>query len=370
MTRRLFIGSFLLASLLLAACSGDSASDAPPSPTPGGTPRTFAMGLSSLPAELTEDSYAGAFALAADAGEVILIQRTPPWQELLAGDISDETAAQTQLEIDLAREHGLDLFVAIDPTDASQGRGQLADLPAELRGAGFANEDVQRAFLAYARYVARNYHPRYLALGVEINGYQQAQPEDFERYVILYHEAYEAVKELSPDTLVFPIFQLEQLHGLLPADQPRLPQWFLINRFEPRLDLLAVSSYPSLVFSSPDQIPDSYYTQLEAYSQRPVAITGLGYSSAASANAGDAANEEAQATFLQRALDNAQQISMSLVVWFVGQDPGFTGTPELERLQHIGLLRQDGSSKPAWREWRNASLRPLEVDEESAGGDG
>ncbi|MEE8386041.1 MAG: hypothetical protein V3S01_08995, partial [Dehalococcoidia bacterium] len=177
-----------------------------------------------MPAEQTSESYASAFELAASAGEVILIQRVPPWHEMLAGEPSDSTVAATHRETELAEQFGLDLFVAIDPMDVAEGRSQLADLPEDLHGAGFAHEEVRRAFIAYAQYVAANYQPKYLALGVEVNSYQQGHPEDFEEFIVVYHEAYEAVKELSPDTLVFPTFQFEEMLGLLPIDNPFPPR--------------------------------------------------------------------------------------------------------------------------------------------------
>ena len=345
--------AMLAFGLALAACGDRGTDGLPPSETSVGPPRSFQMGLSSLPAELTEESYNRAFELAASAGEVIMIQRAPPWEELLASEVSEGTARTTQRERQLAGEHGLDLFVAIDPTDVVGERSELANLPPELRGAGFADEQIRSAFIDYAKYVAENYHPKYLALGVEINSYQHQHPEDFEQFVTLYHQAYDGVKELSPETLVFPIFQLEELQGLLPTDQPYPPQWYLIQRFEPRLDLLAVSSYPGLAFAAAEDIPDSYVAQLRSYTDRPIVIAGTGYSS------GDDANENQQAAYLRRVLDEAQQLSMPLLVWLVGQDPSFTGDVPLGLLQHIGLLRQDGTEKPAWAVWAQAARRPL-----------
>jgi len=339
---------------LIAAC--DEGAAVRPAPTQSGPPRTFAMGISSLPTELTEESYADAFALAASAGEVILIQRTPPWQEMLSGSISQETAGATRREIELAEEHGLDLFIAIDPTDAATGRAGLADLPAELRGAGFADRRVREAFLAYAQYVAENYRPQYLALGVEVNTYERQQPEDFPSFVSLYKDAYAAVKQLSPSTLVFPIFQFEELQGLLPPDATADPQWDLIDRFEPESDLLAVSSYPSAVFATADELPISYYSQLALFTTRPVAIAQMGFAPAT----GDAEEAEAQqGAFLTRALGGAQRLSMPLVVWFVGQDLTYTGQPPLDRLGHLGLKRIDGTPKVAWLIWEAAAARPL-----------
>jgi len=346
----------LLCMILVAACS---ASPSEPQATPTATfapvegSRNFAMGISSLPPELTEESYARTFELAGNLGEVILIQRTPPWRELLAGEISQQTVQATQREKELAATYGLDIFVAIDPTDSSQGRSEIAGLPGDLADAGFANEEVRMAFLAYARYVAENYRPKYLALGVEINGYQHEHPQDFERFVTLYHEAYKAVKELSPETLVFTTFQLEELQGLLPIDQPYPPQWFLIRRFDAELDLLALSSYPSLVYPSADEVPPGYFSQVEAYTNRPIAISGLGF---ASEDADGNEIENAQAVVLQQALREAELLGMPLVIWFAGQDPTFTGEPPFDKLAHIGLLRRDGGEKPAALVWI-ASLR-------------
>ncbi len=320
------------------------------------------MGLSSLPAELTEESYASAFERAASAGEVVLIQRVPPWQELLADGMfpSDEIAMETQTETALAEKHNLDLFVAIDPTDATDSSGQLTGLPEELRREGCADENVRAAFIVYAQYVALNYQPRYLALGVEINTHYEQNPEDFSHFVSLYAEAYDAVKELSPETLVFPTFQLEEMKGLLPVDADRKPQWHLIDRFEPRLDLLAVSSYPGLVFGDPSLIPDDYYAELASQTTHPVAIAETGYSSGEDAGGMSGGSEQEQAAFLRRVLGDAEELEAPLLVWFVGQDPSFTGDAPMDVLQHIGLLRQDGTKKAAWSVWAAAAARPLE----------
>jgi hypothetical protein len=313
------------------------------------------MGLSSLPPQLTNESYAATFQLIGSAGDVVLIQRTPPWSELLGGNVSPETDAATKREVQLAKQNGLDIFVAIDPTDPASGRAELAGLPDDLSGARFGDERVQNALLTYARYVATSYRPKYLAFGVEINSYQREQPEDFEKFVLLYHQAYDVVKDISPQTKVFPTFQLEDMQGYLPLTQPQPQQWFLLNRFGNDLDILAVSSYPRSVFHSVDNLPLDYFTQLEQFG-KPIAIVSAGYPSAPEPDEG---TEALQATFLIRMLDYAQKLSMSLVVWFVSQDPTFTGSAPYDRLQYLGLRRQDGTPKQAWDIWGLVARRPF-----------
>jgi hypothetical protein len=127
------------------------------------------MGVSSQPVQTSERAYRDAFEVAEAAGEVVLIQRAPPWSEFVpGGSISSRTGQLTRLEKDLAEEHDLKLFLAVDPTMPGD-RSQLANLPEDLAGEGFANEEVRAAFIAYAKYLALNYKPAYLALGVEVD---------------------------------------------------------------------------------------------------------------------------------------------------------------------------------------------------------
>jgi hypothetical protein len=363
MKRTLLALTLALATVAVAACDDRDSDDTAPGAA-GGIERSFAMGFSSLPAELTEQSYADAFELAAGAGEVILIQRTPPWEELLEGGVSSDTAGTTEREVALADEHGLDIFFAIDPIETTERGSEIAGLPADLRGSGFADERVRQAFVEYAQYVALNYKPRYLALGVEVNSYERQNPEDFGQFVSLYTEAYDAVKEQSPDTLTFVTFQLEDMTGRLPGEETQPSQWHIINSFEPKLDVLAVSTYPSRVFESPSDIPSDYYRQLTAHTDKPVAVSEMGYATEPDQNGSESAGELLQAAFLDRVLDDAERLDMLLTVWFVRQDPKFTGDPAVTSLlQHIGLLRTDGSEKAAWSLWKDAVERPLTTEQ-------
>jgi hypothetical protein len=356
------LGAVALLSAVVAALACDGEETPPDSPPAGGPSRSFAMGLSSLPSELTDAGYGQAFELAAQAGEVVLIKRVPPWGALLNADgfPSEDVVAATQRERQLADDHGLETFFAMDPTGRTTA-GELADLPEELRGAGFADERIRSAFVRYAQYVAANYQPLFLALGVEVNSYEAENPEDFEQFLTLYAEAYDAVKELSPDTVVFPTFQLEEMHGLLPLGEPRAPQWNLIGRFAPRLDLIGLSVYPDAVFSDPQRVPREYLSRASDYADVPIAIAEMGYTSDTTRQ--DAQGEDLQALFLARMVQEAERLRMPLAVWFVGQDATFTGAPPFDQLGGLGLLRTDGSEKRAWEVWRNSGQAPLDPRE-------
>jgi hypothetical protein len=354
--------ALLATATLLAACGGgdsNQGSDAPvvdQSAVAGGQPRPFLMGVSSQPAQTSEQAYHDAFDVAEAAGEVVLIQRTPPWSEFTpGGSISDRTEQLTRLEKDLASEHGLKLFLAIDPTVPGD-RSQLANLPEDLAGAGFANEDVRAAFIAYAKYLALNYKPAYMALGVEVDMiYRSRGDGSFRNFLSLYFEAYDAVKSVSRDTRVFPTFQYEDMLGLLDTGSPTLPSWTLINRFEPKIDLLAITSYPSLVFGSVSEVPLDYYGALEGRIDKPVAFASVGWNSRSNPPSDPA--DSAQVAYLYRVLSAVESLDTQMLVWYLGRDPEAV-PPGFEPLAHMGLHESDGSPKPVWQIWRSARSRP------------
>jgi len=349
-----------LASLAAAGCGGStkSASDHAMRAT-GGPTRPFMMGISTLPRELNGEAYDAAFGLAAENGEAVLIQRTPPWEDFVPGAaISDATTRTTADEKRAIAEHRLRLFFAIDPTDGATGRDRLAGLPNALAGRDFSDPDIRGAFVAYAHYVALNYRPAYMALGVDMNLYYQKNRDDFEHFRTLYQEARDVVKAASPETQVTVTFQYEDLQGLMKTEQPHFPDWQLVQQFDPLVDVVAISTYPSLGFARAADIPANYYSQLRGFTDRPIVIAEMGYSSALGARGVNDGTEQDQRTFLERALRDAETLQMPLVIWFAAWDPAYARDTPLGVFEHIGLRRADDTEKPAWAIWREAARRP------------
>jgi hypothetical protein len=353
--RRISIVISACAALALAACGGGSDTRAGAT---SGPERSFMMGISTLPRELNGKAYSETFDLAAANGEMVLIQRTPPWADFVPGaDISEQAAKTTASEKDAITSKHLRLLFAIDPTDGSTGRDRLADLPTSMAGKDFSDPDVRSAFLTYAQYVAINYKPAYMALGVEMNLYSQKNKEDFENFKSLYFEAYDRVKESSPDTQVTVTFQYEDLQGKLPTEDKHFPAWQLVKTFDAKMDVAAISTYPSFVYARAGDIPDNYYSQLRGFTAKPIVIAEMGYASAAGVQGINSGSEEEQAAFLTRALAEAQGLSMPFVIWFAGWDPAYAKDTPFSVFQHIGLIRTDGSEKPAWALWAAAARR-------------
>ncbi|MGE3076549.1 MAG: hypothetical protein AB7N24_20985 [Dehalococcoidia bacterium] len=365
----------VLAAFLSVACR-DSKPKAQPGETPtaaqgpgptvvrpaeSGDPRTLKLGFSALPAERTTESYIDAFATAQQYADVIMIQRTPPWEDFMpGGTVTQVTADSTRLEVALLEQYDrLQLFYAIDPTDGVVQRSRPANLPPSIDPAdGFLDKRVQEAFVAYAAYVAKNYHPAYLALGVEVNMTYERAPEQFDAFLAMYNEAYDVVKGNSPDTKVFPTFQLEDLEGTFGIVHP--PRWDLFDKFAGRMDVLAISTYPFLgEAKSAADIRADYYSQLPTHWDGEIIISETGYASAPVEGRVNVGTESDQQAYLSRLLTEANDLGFGMVVWFAALDPAFATSGTTAVFKDIGLRKSDGSNKLAWTTWEEWARRPL-----------
>ena len=340
-------------AVFLTACGGGGAKEVAPAETSDRPARTFLLGVSSLPADSGEDAYRDAFKLADRAGELVLIQRAPPWSDFVPGaTISDRTERLTRLEKDLAKENNLKLFLAVDPTEPSD-RGRLAGLPDDLRGKDFSDSRIRAAFIGYAKYLALNYRPAYMALGVEVDMFYDRRGDGaFRNLLSLYFEAYNAVKSVSSGTLVFPTFQYENMLGLLHSSEGTQAAWVLVSRFEPKIDLLAVSSFPGMVFESPEAMPEFYYSALNNRTDHPIGFASIGWSSS------KGAGQDSQYSFMSRTLAAADSLKASMLVWYLGRDPRAQPSTAFQPLSAMGLFDADGIEKTSWSLWRRQLERP------------
>jgi len=358
-----------LVALVVAGCQEETSSTTAFTPRErplAGDPRPFLLGFSDVPAQLTEDAYIRQFDLVANYGETILLQRPSSWSQFLPGaSVSRALRDEVIAAREAARARDLVVVVALDPFDAGN-RGRLGGLPAEYEGRSLADEDLRDAFVAEATFIARNMRPEYLALGTEVNATYERNPDGYFAFLEAYQEAYEAVKEASPQTQVFVTFQYEELLGVVPELPPHAPRWELLDDFGGAIDLIGITSYPSFAYPTARKVPVEYFIQMQSHTELPIAFVGVGFASGAGRAGVNASTEPEQRRFVQRLLEDAFQMQTPLLIWFAAEDLGFAATPPYDLLASIGLREADGTPKESWTVWEEASNRPLDPEAAAA----
>ncbi|MBU7048362.1 MAG: hypothetical protein HXS54_18175 [Theionarchaea archaeon] len=223
----------------------------------------------------------------------------------------------------------------------------------------FSDERVRRAYKNMALRVLKDFKPTYLCLGVEVSAYSHVDPADFEHFVSLYNETYAAIKDISPQTIVFPTFHYEEFLGVLPWN-PHNPDWDLIQKFN--MDAFALSTYPYMRFSLED-IPEDYYTQIRKYTNLPVIIAESGFASECCGKVikDMHGSEEAQKDFLLFLLESIEEINPLLWVYWSLYDYeplSWGGTDKNDVFNSIGLKYPDGTPKLAFFIWEGIFKLP------------
>jgi hypothetical protein len=205
-------------------------------------------------------------------------------------------------------------------------------------------------YVAAAADFARRHRPQHLGLGVEVDALWRTDPEEFDRFVELFAAVADAVHDASPDTRVFTTFQLERLSGMQGGlfggtNDPDQAAWSLIDRF-PGADLIGFTTYPGLVYPTPDDIPGDYYERLAGrVGGRPIAFSEMGWQAAGDLGA-YSGSPEAQARFVARFPELIADIDVAFYVWSFLFDPGAPAP-----FDTMGLIAADGTRRPAWEVW-------------------
>lgn len=278
---RIFLVIILISLLMISACTARQ----PPETTAISSTTTAAsrtlFGFFPSPPEVTEKSVMETYQRIGRHGDVALLQQNIPWTDFVSG-IDGESTAITDIKNQhiVAGQNGLDIIFVVDPLNGLN-RSEFAWLP-EGWQASFADPQVRAAFTNYTMRIVREFKPGYLGLASEINTYADTHPDDFPYYMSLYNTVYDMVKTEAPATKVFVTFQWDEINNLIPGitqGEPYDINWEMIEQFEPKLDIWAISSYPFAVGLAGKDIPVDYYSPLLTRTGKQVAVAEGGFTS-------------------------------------------------------------------------------------------
>jgi hypothetical protein len=214
--------------------------------------------------------------------------------------------------------------------------------------------ELRQLWIEQAVNISRDYHPKYLCLGNEIDTYYwNCSQADFDNYVSLVGETYDRVKAVSPETKVFVVFRLDTIDTY--------DGWFLIDRFNPdKLDLFGFTSYPHMLgypgpptYERPSDMPSDYYTRIMNYTgPRPIVFSEIGWTSSELLRGG---SEQEQVDFLLWFLEHTSSMPLEIVSWLCLYDlrtPEEETDPNAMPNDFVGLRYKNGTEKEIWAYWQ------------------
>jgi len=349
---------FLTFPPVFVGCSGSNGPEEEALITPADSPALPARGYFKgiLPIPASGQEIADAYAQASLSAEFV-----PVWESGVgASGFWDYAGAlkSGSLAKSLVRGNGMFPIVNFSFIDKNPATGSLIlKSPADLPDATLSDPAWREAYMKAVLDAVRAVKPRYLSVGNEVNRwYEQYGAADndgngFQHFVNLYGEIYDAVKTLSPDTIVFCVFAREIVDELREADLG------VLEMFDPaRLDLLVFTSYPHSVrkdrtglplahpHNRPADIPDDYYARALTY----FAGKPFGFSEIAWPALDFYGGEQSQADFLSEVtgrLTRNQGADLRLLGW--------PWLHDLDANDSIGLIKRDGTEKLGYQAWKN-----------------
>lgn len=302
------------------------------------TERDFLIGVVPTPKSVPESTFedlTAAYEEAGTLGEVTMVWTQP-------GGIGKYEKLKQNQVITAVRVYGLKPVITLNLHTIKEVPGEglvlTVDAP-EGVNADVSDPEFREMWVDEARKIAEEFQPEYFSLGNEINDYFYLHPEDLEDYLTLYDEAYAAIKEVSPDTKVMVVFSYTHL---IDNDQ-----WDLISRFDSRVDVLGLTTYPWKHFDSPAEIDQDYYSKLNQYTTKPIAFTEIGWPSVES--------ETEQAEFLVKFLELTKNNDIEMVNWLFLHETdvsgGIGGSVFAPETGTIALKKADGTKKEVYDVW-------------------
>lgn len=257
---------------------------APPRPEYAGpATRSFLMGFTRWPADLTHEGIASAEDYAYAHGDIVSVPFIGgiPWAEALD---KKPYPRDVQDHLNYRPPAGKKLFLSISPLD--KDRRGLAPywaetdnqpLPPPWNREALNSARVKRAYLNFVLRAVETMHPDFLAIGVESNMLLSRNAEKWRQLKELHRDTYLAVKKSHKDLPVF--FTTDVLHyKRLLRDAKGSQQEREVLDLMRYSDLFAMSVYPHMSLEVPRPVP-AHFLDFATRFKRPVAVAESGMSS-------------------------------------------------------------------------------------------
>jgi hypothetical protein len=289
-------------------------------------------GFSLSPKSFNAADYSSFFGVAAENGNTL------SWAGQY-GDLKKTTGNAAKLVIAESNKRKMTPVIIVGP-----GKGEVFD--------GIFQQGFRDTVLEFVR---TNTVP-FIGLGNEIDEIYEQSPARYASFASTIESLAAEIHQASPTTKVFTIFQLERTKGLRGGlfggtNNLNNNRWSLASDFK-NIDLIAFTSYPCLIYKSPTEIPEEYYSDISNHTKLPVAFTEIGWFRETPV-AGWESDESEQAAFIEHFGELSARLNPTFVIW-----PFLYDQAVEVPFKSLGLLGSSQESSLGLDAWNRYRLEP------------
>jgi hypothetical protein len=360
--------AFLIIALLHWGCTNDE----PGNPNP--TTRTFYMGTTPWPADLTIEEVDNAYHFINNHCDIVShhFDEGIPYDEAYNGTSMPSHLLENVETRKTKTSPNTKVFLSVSALSISRtskaayynNATPLAETKTYWEGLPFDDPKIVTAYFNYICWLIDQLNPIYVNYGVESNG-QLWVEEDFLKYKTFLSQVYPKLKSKYPTTPFFVSFMVdESTNGYNYASQ--LTQYS---------DFIGLSAYPYIGLSSssdggtdPSKFPSDYFDRfINLAPSKPLAFAETGYIAQDLAvpayNLNKKGNETWQNDYLELVLKICEEKQAKLFIWFCHKDYDALanafinqGVDEetlnlLKLWRDTGLTDENGNARQIYNSW-------------------
>lgn len=343
--------------------------------------RSFYMGFTAFPHDLTTEAVQDGYTNALENGDILLahFDNGVPWNEALNDMAFPQQITNTIDELIQYKTAGHKIVLTATPTN--QNRDGLANywnnsgthqpLDGSWTSYSFDSPEVVKAYISYCHRIIDSIEPDYFGFAIEINAGFLQNTDAFSAYINLADTVYRNLKQQYP---TLPIFQSIQDQSFNKTREELLT---LTREILPYTDMIAVSSYPFWHYDYPEQeanpstFSDNWLEELRMLApEKPFAISETGYCAEDlvmdEVGINVRSNPTYQRQFIQKLMKQANALDAEFLIWFIYQDYDelYNKIPEPPVIFKVwrdnGLLNGVGERRTGhdvWDAWKQLEIQ-------------
>ena len=223
----------------------------------------------------------------------------------------------------------------------------------------WSNDKTKKLFKMMLIKFVSAYEPPFVFLGNENDFYYQQNPNDYLNWINFYNTAYEAIKKVSPHTLIGPVFNFEHLSGSGQLNGWISPNWKALDAHDlNKIDILGITLYPFFAYPQPDLIPKNYLDPLLKHAgfTKPIALIETGWPAEESEGFKPPweTSETAQVHYLSRLYGLIEGKKVKIINWLYLYPPSsaFQGQTQNDKIfGSVSIRDEQGNKRPVYEKW-------------------